>query len=184
MTLKTIGILCGFFCLSFGGLLFYYHGYKNSSFIVSASIILIYLGWILFIASMFGTILLANKKIKFAKYKLLWLKDKIFKLLIYMTLGIAIVGTTTLISNLGERRVVEILKTEPTENTIGTIVRIERRNTRGGVKLWAIVEYQTKTINVAQAIYNQNNRYSVGEKYLLRYSIDNPEMFELIAQQR
>ncbi|HRH51414.1 MAG TPA: hypothetical protein PLP23_21865 [Panacibacter sp.] len=183
MTLKTKGIFSGLFCLLFGGLLFYYQGYKDNSFIIYLSIGLVYLGWIIFLGSLFGKILLTNKKIGFANHKLLWFKDKTIKLLIYATFGIVIVGSMEFTSKFGTNRVNQILQTEPTENAIGTIIKIDSRNTRGGTKLWAIIEYQTKTVKVTQAVYDYNEKYSVGQKYLLRYSIDNPEMFEIVERE-
>lgn len=183
MTLKTKGIFSGLFCLLFGGLLFYYQGYKDNSFIKYLSIGLVYLGWIIFLGSLFGTILLTDKKIQFANHELLWFKDKTIKLLIYAAFGIGIVGTMEFTSKFGTNRVTQILQTEPTKNAIGTIIKIESRNTRGGSKLWAIIEYQTKKVKVTQAVYDYNEKYSVGQKYLLRYSIDNPEMFEIVKLQ-
>ena len=76
MTLKTKGIFSGIFCLLVGGLIFYYEGYKDNSFIKFLSIGLVYLGWIIFLGSLFGAILLTDKKIRFANHKLLWFKDK------------------------------------------------------------------------------------------------------------
>ncbi len=90
-----------------------------------------------------------------------------------------IIGTMTVSSELSAYRVAKILKTEPTENTIGIITAIESRNTRGGSKLWAIIEYRTRTGTVTQAIYNPNNRYLIGQKYGVRYAVDYPEMFVL-----
>ena len=183
MTLKTKGILSGLFCLISGGLLFYYQGYKDNLLVKYVSIGLVYLGWIILLMSLFGSILLADKKIRFVNHKLLWLKDKTVKLLIYATFGIGILGTIEFTSKSGANREAKILESEPTENAIGIITKIDSRNTRGGPKLWAIIEYQTKTVKVTQAVYDYKEKYSVGQKYLLRYSIDNPEMFEIIGQQ-
>ena len=183
MTLKTKGIFSGLFCLLFGGLIFYFQGYKDNSFIKYLSIGLVYLGWVIFLGSLFGKILLTDKKIRFVHHKIPWFKDKTIKLLIYLTFAIGIIGTMEFTSKFGTNRVNQILQTEPTEKTIGTIIKIDARNTRGGPKLWAIIEYQTKTKKVTQAVYDYNEKYSVGQKYSLRYSTDNPEMFEIIEQQ-
>ncbi|MBN8838570.1 MAG: hypothetical protein J0I09_15020 [Sphingobacteriia bacterium] len=184
MTLKTKGIFLGLFCLLFGGLLFYFQGYKDNSYIKYLSLGLVYLGWIIFLGSLFGTILLTDKKIRFVNHKFLWFKDKTIKLLIYASFGIGIVGTMEFTSKFGTNRVNQILQTEPTENAIGTIIKIDSRNTRGGPKLWAIIEYQTKKVKVTQAVYDYNEKYSVGQKYLLRYSINNPQMFKIVERQK
>lgn len=183
MTIRTKITLSGLFCLIIGGLLFYYEGYKDNSFISYASIGLIYLGWIGFIGSLFGKILLAENRIRFSNQRLLWLKGKTITVFIYALFAIGIVGTMELTSKYGARRVDKILSTEPTETSIGTIVKIDTRNTRGAPKLWAIIEYQTNTKRVTQAVYNYKDIYSVGQRYLVRYSIDNPEMFEIIQRQ-
>ncbi|WP_118973932.1 hypothetical protein [Taibaiella koreensis] len=89
MSLKTKVALLGFVCLSAGGLWFYDQGHKDNALIGYTSIGLVYLGWILFLGALFGARLIARKKVKFAKHKGLWLKDKMIKLLLYSAFAMA-----------------------------------------------------------------------------------------------
>ena len=102
--------------------------------------------------------------------------------MIYSIFGIVLVGTMEFTSTFGSERAAKILEMGPTENTIAIVTKIDSRNSRGGSQLWAILSYHTKTANITQAVYNYTGKYSVGQKYLVRYSIDNPEMFQIIER--
>lgn len=183
MTLKTKGVLIGIFCLLTGAFWLYFQGYKDNGIAKTFSIVLIYVSWNIILLSLFGQWLLKDKKISFKQNKAAWVKTNLIKAAIYLSYGVCLVGTMELTNNFGAKRVTDTLENKPTKNTIGIITKIDSRNTRGGAKLWAIIEYRTKTMKVQQAVYDYNEKYTVGQKYVVRYSIDNPEMFEIIKRQ-
>lgn len=163
-------------------MIFHYHGYKDRTFLKHLSAILTLLGWIILLVSICGKQLFADQKIRFQDNKLNWFKNNIRKFIIYSLFSITVVATAILSEKYCTRRVVQILKTEPTNETIGRISKIESRNSRGGSKPWAIIEYDTQNGTVKQAMYNYKGIFSAGQTYQIRYSISHPEMFKIITQ--
>ena len=182
MTLRKKGILLGILCLLIGSLWYYFQGYKENGFINFASLGLLYVGWGILLLSIFGNRLINRKEIEFKHDKLHWLKDNLTKGVIYLSFGICMVGTIVLTDKFSSYRTKSILETEPTGTTIATVIKIETRHSRAGSELWAIIEYQTKAKTVEQSVFDYKEMYSVGQKYVVRYSIEYPEMFELIKR--
>jgi len=182
MTFKTKGILLGILCLLTGSVWYYFQGYKENALINYSSIILVYIGWIILLFSLFGQKLLKGKKVKFKEHKILWLKDNLTKAAIYLTFGICLVATMEFTDRFSSERINSILQTRPTNTTIATVIRIEERHSRTGSKLWAVIEYQTEAKTVEQSVFDYKKMYSIGQKYIVRYSIEYPEMFQLLRQ--
>jgi vacuolar-type H+-ATPase subunit I/STV1 len=182
MTTKLKFIFIGSLCVLLGSLLSYFQGYKDNGVIIGFSYFICFTGWSIILLSLAGKFFLKEKKIPFKKNKLKWLNRNISYLVLTLAFGGLIIANLMIVSKLSDDRVSKILSTGLTKQTIATITKIEDRNSRGGPKSYAIIEYPTESKIVSQAIFNYENHYSVGQKYELKYAVAYPEMFQLLNQ--
>ena len=162
-----------------GSTWYYLEGHKDNGLTIGLSYLFVFLGWILVSLSVVGHTLLKDEKLTFGKNKLKWIKTKGTRAVIYLVIGGLTVANMIIVSKLIDNRVRNILANDPTSLTTGTITEIESRNTRGGPKDYAIIQYSAAGKEVQQAFFNYNGQYFVGQKFEVMYSIDNPEMFQL-----
>lgn len=180
--LKPKSIIISLIFILTGSLVFYFNGYKDNSFFDGVSCLLIFSGWIIIMFVSFGQQLLKRKKVSFKKNKSVWLRQKTLAVVCYFGFGALIVANLVVVSNLTNRRVSAILHSDNTKQTIAIVTKLEDRNSRGGPKPYAIIKYQTSDKTIEQAIYNgYNPRFWVGQKLLIKYSVDYPKMFEVVG---
>jgi hypothetical protein len=176
---KTNIRILGILLVLVGSTWFYLDGYKDNGLVIGLSYLLVFLGWILLTLSVAGHILTNKRQVTFKQNKIKYLKDKGISALIYLSIGGLTMAKMALISDFGKNRVSRILTHEPTKITVATITAIERRNSRGGAKDYAILTYSTDNKTVQQGIFNYEDRYTIGQQFEVKYSIDYPEMFQL-----
>ena len=173
--IRGLGILL----ILLGSTWFYLEGHKDNGLIIGLSYIFVFLGWILVSLFAVGHLTLSDRKVKFNKNKLKWIKTKGTSAIIYLTIAGLAIANMILVRKLMDNRVHNILANDPTNVTTATITKLESRNTRGGAKEFAIIQYSADGKEVQQAIFNYDGQYFVGQKFEVKYSVDNPEMFQL-----
>ena len=136
-----------------GSLIFYYNGYKNNGFLDGITYFLIVIGWIIILFGAFGRQLLKPKKVSFKKDKNAWMRQKIFAAICYLGFGALVVTNLVVVSNLTNKRVSIILQTDYTQQTIAVVLRLTERNSRGGSKPYAIIQYQALSKIIEQSLY-------------------------------
>jgi hypothetical protein len=84
-----------------------------------------------------------------------------------------------LFSDLADYRVAYILKYHPSKTTVATVLTTweGRRNARS-----ATLKYYTAAGIVQQEIGDGNHRYLAGQSYLIKYSIEDPDIFVVIKE--
>lgn len=181
--LRQKSIIISIVTILTGSCLIYFNGYKDNGLIKGLSYLLILLGWLILAIVSVGQILISDKKITFKKNKIKWLKQKSFRAFCYLTTGFLVVGNMILVSSLTDKRVSRVLRNDETRQTIAIVTKLEVRNSRGGAKPYAIISYQTFDKTIEQAIYNgYEPKYLVGQRLLIKYSLDHPEMFAVVSK--
>jgi len=166
-----------------GSLIFFYNGYKDNGFIDTISFLLILIGWAINLFLFFGRRLLKNKKVSFKKNKSIWFKQKIFTAFCYFGFGALLVCNVIVVSDLADRRISSILQNGNTQQALAVVIKLEHRNSRGGPKPYAIIKYQTTNKSIEQSLYNgYDPKFLIGQKLLIKYSVDHPEMFEVLSR--
>jgi hypothetical protein len=174
ITVRVLGILL----ILLGSTWYYLQGHKDNGLIVGLSYLLVFLGWILVSLSAVGRFIL-KESVTFSKGRVKWIKTKVTSAIIYFSIAGLAIANMILLGNLIDKRVHNILTSDPTNVTTGLITELENRNTRDGSKEYAIIQYSADGKDVQQAIFNYKGQYFVGQKFEVEYSIDNPEMFQL-----
>lgn len=173
-------ILIGLLLILIGAAWYYFQAYKNNQYIEYATSGFIFIGWIIMLFTLFGKRLMSECKLKFRKHKWIWIKDKFTKAAIYLLFTVSLISNIELVHELGNKRINFILNHKPTQTAIATVTKIESRNTRGGSKFWAVIQYSAKEKAVKQFIYDPINIYKVGQNIEIVYSIEYPEMFYVL----
>ena len=180
-TVKTTIIIrvFGILLILLGSTWYYLQGHKDNGLIIGLSYLFVFLGWILATLPVVGHFILKEEKVAFSKNKFKWIKTKGTSAIIYLAISGLAITNMILVGNLIDNRIRNILTNDPTNLTTGTITELESRNARGGSKEYAIIQYSADGKEVQQAVFNYNGQYFVGQKFEIKYSIDNPEMFQL-----
>lgn len=173
-TVRGIGILL----ILIGSALFYFQGHKDNGLVTGSSYIVLFIGWIVIYLSI--TPNLGKTKVTFKKNRSKWIKEKAKSAITLLTIGVLIAANFFFVNSLIEKRVTDILTNQPSNQTVGIIKKIESRNSRGGPKEYAIIEYTANGEQIQQPISNYESQFFVGQKVEMIYSSEYPEMFQLI----
>ncbi|MFI5163431.1 MAG: hypothetical protein ACHQHN_19285 [Sphingobacteriales bacterium] len=163
-----------------GTLLMYFDGYKNSQIIDIVTYLLILLGW----ATLFGE---ATKrtaidapKISFKVDKAGWFKQRILKTIAYGILCSLIVGNIYYVNDMADEHQEQILANGLTKTAVAVIEHIEVRRGRYSTSYYAVFQYMAGNKLISHPWYETHEAdFLVGDKYLIKYSVKHPELFEI-----
>ena len=163
-----------------GSLLLYFETYRNNQFIDTLYYFLLLFGWVLiFIQATKGTSIDA-KKIFFNDDKAGWFKQRTSNLIFYLILGAMIFGNWYYISNLAHDRKQKILTDQPTKTAIALVGYIDIRHGRSSTSYYAVFQFTVDGKLISHPWYEANeDEFKTGDKYLVKYSVEYPEMFVL-----
>ncbi len=91
-------------------------------------------------------------------------------------------GSIWLFSALADNRVAYILKYHPSKTTVATVLTTREESSFHGHANYATLKYYTATGIIQQEIGDVNNRYRAGQSYLIKYSMDEPDIFVVIKE--
>jgi hypothetical protein len=166
-----------------GSLLIYFETYKNNQLIDAAGYLLGFFGWmVLFIRITKGTSIDADK-IMFKDDKAGWFVQRISNLFYYLVLIAIIFANGYFIIKMSHARKREILADQPTKTAIAIIDHIEVRKGRSSTSYYAVFQYAINGEILSHPGYEENEAdFLVGDKYMIKYSVEYPEMFKIIAK--
>ena len=182
MTTKLKFILIGLLCVLIGSIWFYLQGYKDSAIIRGLSYCITFIGWLILLFSFAGQMLLSEKLVKFKTNKSKWFIQKTKRTAIIVLFCGLVLSNIMLFDNFADDRVQNILDTQPTNIAVATVTEIQQRSGRNGGQSVAIINYNTENHVISQSVFNYKNNYAVGQQYEIKYSIEYPEMFVIIAK--
>lgn len=181
MTTKLKFIIVGLLCISAGSIWFYFQGYKDNGFINGLSYLITFIGWLIILFSFAGQILLGGKNIKYKANKQKWFIQKTKRTSI-IALFCGLLASNIILFNLLEnKREQHILETQPTNTTVATVKKTEQRTGRNGGKSVAVINYVVGSYVIQRAVFNYKNSYAIGQQYEIKYSIEYPEIFRVVA---
>jgi len=166
-----------------GSLLIYFETYKNNQLIDAAGYLLGFFGWmVLFIRITKGTSIDADK-IMFKDDKAGWFVQRISNLFYYLILIGVVFCNGYVIRNMAHSRKIEILANQPTKTAIAVIDHIEVRKGRSSTSYYAVFQYTVNGKELSHPWYEENEaNFLVGDKFMIKYSVEYPEMFKIIAK--
>ena len=165
-------------------LIFYLESYRNNEWIDITAYVAGLFGWVtLFARATKGTAIDA-KKILFKDDKAGWFIQGLGKFFYYMILMVVMFGDGYLTFSLAQDRKRDILDNRPTKTTIATIDHIEASSGRSGTTYQAIFKYRANGETVTYPWYEHNESdFLIGDKYLIKYSVEYPQMFAIIDKE-
>jgi hypothetical protein len=148
-----------------------------------AGYMMIFFGWIvLFIRITKGTAINA-KKILFGDDKAGWFVQGVSRFFYYIVVIALIFGNAYIIYNMAHDRKRKILADGPTKTAVAEITGIEVRKGRSSTSYYAVFEFRVNGKLISHPWYEQNESdFLVGEKYIVKYSVDYPEMFVITSK--
>jgi hypothetical protein len=177
--LKNKASIIGILLILIGFCITYFFGYKENIFLGIVSYFAFFFGWIIIVMSLFGKHYSFNKP-KFKSNKKLWFFKSLKNVGIIIFAVIGIFTSIAITGNITDKRIQNILYTEPNYETIAEIINLEKRHTRGGWKIWAIFQYKTlENKTYTKGIFNYGNMFRKGDKYYIIYSKKYPEIIEI-----
>ncbi|MFZ4928330.1 hypothetical protein [Chryseobacterium sp. Mn2064] len=100
---------------------------------------------------------------------------------LYTIIIIFLVATTFSLSlRLSKNRKNTILSSSETKNMTGFIIRTDSIKQRYGKKPVAYLNYRIDNKNYEFEFDNQNEKFKIHQKIKLKYSLEHPDMFEII----
>jgi hypothetical protein len=169
--------------MAFGGSLFiYFFSYKNSQVFDIIAYILIMLGWAVLFGEVTRGTLIAKKRLPFNNGSALFFKQLALKIVGFGLLGGIMFANIFYLPILAGQRVDNILQDGPTKTTIATINDIETRNSRSGTSYYAIFQYTVDGKLIRRSRYEDRNEFFESEKFEISYSVQYPDMFEIIKK--
>lgn len=182
MTIKLKFIIIGLICILIGSIWFYFQSYKDIGIVNELSYCIMFIGWVILMLSFFLQILLGEKTVKYQTNKSKWLIQKTKKTSIIILFCVLIVTNVMLFDNLANKRVQTILDTQPTKIIVATVKEIEQRAGRNGGHSVAVINYIVDNKVIERDVFNYKNSYMAGQKYEIKYSIEYPEIFAIVAR--
>ena len=164
---KSILVLqAAFIIYLIGCVLWYFFWYKNSKFSHILIIVLVIGGTFVFISEYkVSNIILKSVN-----------RYKTFLIALFLIIFISVAGV---INNLAQKRVDHILNEGSTKNTIATVVNVDMRSTRSGKQAWSFINY-TATGQIIEQSFADTSDPKIGQKYLIKYSLQHPDMFKVL----
>jgi hypothetical protein len=179
---KTLGCIASALLVIAGSLVYYLESYTENEIINGAAMAGMFLGWaILFHCTTANTSLHA-KRPPFSDNKIKWLRHILFKGFSYVMLIGLIVGNFFYISDRADNRMNHILDVQPTSNTTAVVNRIERRRSKNSSRYYAIFQYTINNKLMEHPRYEHDGDFTPGDKYVIKYSIEYPEMFRIVSK--
>jgi hypothetical protein len=163
-----------------GSLLVYFETYRNNQTIDIIAYGLIFFGWIaLFIKATKGTSIDA-KKIFFKDDQAGWFQQRASNLIYYFLFFAVLIGNIYYITTMAHERKQQILANGPTKTTVAEVGYIDIRHGRNTTSYYAVFQYTVDGKIITHPWHEENeNDFSAGDKYVIKYSVEYPEMFVL-----
>ena len=93
---------------------------------------------------------------------------------------VVLISFAGVINYLAKGRVDHILHDESTKQAIATVINVDMRSTRSGKQAWAIINYNATGTTIEQSFADTSVNPRIGDKYLIEYSLQYPDMFRII----
>lgn len=160
-------LLAGLVCYLSGFILCYFFWYKNGE-VLHFQIIALAIGGCATFVLEYKARNIILKRFKQAKVLITILFISIF------------MGGFVYANNMAKERVQGILTYEPTMQAVAIVVAIDLRSTRSGKQPWSIINYKVSNQIVEQAFADTRQDLKVGNKYLVQYSVEYPDMYRIL----
>lgn len=182
MTLKLKFIIIGLICVLTGSTWFYFQGYKDNGIVNGFSYFIMFTGWVILMFSFAGQTLLSEKTVKYKVNKSKWFIQKTKRTLIIALFCGLVFSNVMLFDNMANNRKQNILDTQPTKITVASVKEITQRTGRNGGHSVAVISYMADNNVIERDIFNYRKSYVVGQQYEIKYSIEYPEIFVILAR--
>ena len=182
MTTKLKFIIIGLIYVLTGSIWFYFQGYKDIGIVNGLSYCIMFIGWVILMFSFAGQILLSEKNVKYQTNKSKWLIQKTKKTSIIVLFCGLVFSNIMLFDNIENKREQNILDTQPTNITVATVKELQQRTGRNGGQSVAVINYIVDNNVIERDVFNYKNSYIVGQQYEIKYSIEYPEIFAIVAR--
>ena len=151
-----------------GCVLWYFFWYKNGQ-IIHIAILALVIGGIGVFISEYKTRNVILKSV--SNYKTIFI-------VLFIVMSMGVFG---FVNDFAKKRVDNILNNGPTKQAIATIVEVDMRNTLSGKQAWSIISYDVTGTTFEQSFADINNP-KIGDKYLIKYSLQYPDMFKILRK--
>jgi hypothetical protein len=184
-TIKISSWIGGLALAFAGSLLLYYEIYRNNEFIDGAAYGMLLIGWVLVFVEVTKNTSINAKKIFFKDDKSGWFKQRLTNMCFYLVLAALVFGNWYCISDLAYQRKKKILAGQPTKTTVATIGYINIHHGRRTTSYYAMFQYTAdgEFINYPWHETNEDD-FLVGDKYMIKYSVEYPKMFMITGKLR
>jgi hypothetical protein len=172
--------LAGIISVIAGSVLVYFEVYRNNQTIDFLSYTLIFLGWVaLFIRITKGTSVHAEK-IFFKDDPGGWFRQRFSNFIYYAALFGTIFGNIYCAFKMAQDRKSDILTKGLTNTATAKVAYIDVRHGRNSTSYYAVFQYTAGGKLFTHPWYEeQESDFLVGDKYVIKYSVEYPEMFVL-----
>jgi hypothetical protein len=152
-----------------GCILWYFFWYKNGQ-IIHIAIIALVVGSIGVFISEYKTrnVILKSES-----------NNKTIFIVLFIVMFMGVFGS---VNDFAKKRVDNILNNGPTKQAIATVVDVDIRSTRSGKQAWSIINYDVTGTTFEQSFADTSNP-RIGDKYLIKYSLQYPDMFRKLRKQ-
>ena len=154
-----------------GCVLWYFFWYKNGQFIHIVLISLVIGGIGVFISIYKAR----NVILKGAR------RYKTLLIILFIFFFVSVAGV---VNHLAKKRVDRILSDGPTKHATATVINVDMRSTRSGKQAWSIINYNADGKTIEQSFADTSSDLRIGNKYLIEYSIQYPDMFRIIREMK
>lgn len=141
-----------------------------------------FIGWVILMFSFAGQTLLSEKTAKYKANKSKWFIQKTKRTSIIALFCGLVFSIVMLFDNMANNREQNILDTQPTKITVATVKEIKQRTGRNGGYSVAVISYMTDNNVIERDVFNYKKSYVVGQQYEIKYSIEYPEIFVILAR--
>ena len=163
-------------------LIIYFESYRNNEWIDIIAYVSGFSGWMILFTQITKGTSVDAEKVLFKDDMAGWFKQRISTFFYYLVLMVVIFGSGYLMLNLVHDRKQEILADQTTKTTVAIIDHIEvSTGRRGGTTYHAIFQYTANGKATSYRWYEDNEfDFLVGDKYLIKYSVEYPQMFTIV----
>ncbi len=182
MTLKLKFIIIGLICVLISSTWFYFQGYKDNGIVNGFSYFIMFIGWVILMFSFAGQTLLSEKTVKYKANKSKWFIQKTKRTSVIALFCGLVFSNVMLFDNMANNREQNILDTQPTKITVATVKEITQRTGRNGGHSVAVISYMADNNVIERDVFNYKKSYVVGQQYEIKYSIEYPEIFVILAR--
>ncbi len=161
-----------------GSLLIYFESYRNSEVIDVISYLLILFGWTTVFIEVTKNTSVHAKKIFFKDDGAGWFKQRASNFIYYTVLIGVVFGNIYYTNDIAHDRKHEILANGPTKTAIAEVAYIDVRKSRHSTSYYAVFEFTVDGKLISHPWYEDSEAdFLVGDKYMIKYSVEYPEMF-------